>query len=227
MIRLRFCSLFLLALSVPILAHAHKLDIANFGHGADNEGVPRDWQLKEKAGRADFALVQSDGVHALQLRSANSSFSFQRRVQADLKEYPLLSWKWKVTQLPQGGDFRRSKTDDEAAQLFVAFSRTRAIVYVWDTSAPQGLMENATAPPFMSIKAVVVRSGPAELGKWINETRNVYEDYKRLYGDAGRPPVVSGMRLQINSQHTGTSAACAFADVTFRSLSPAPPQGSG
>jgi hypothetical protein len=110
-----------------------------------------------------------------------------------------------------------AKTDDQAAQLFVAFSKTRAIVYIWDTSAPQGLMENAPAPPFMSIKAVVVRSGPAELGKWLTETRNVYEDYKRLYGDNGRPPVVRGMRLQINSQHTRTSAECSFADVAFRS----------
>lgn len=215
---MRFCFFLLLALAAPIRAHAYQqLDVADFSRGADTQGVPRDWQLKEKAGRACFALVESDGLHALQLRSTNSSFSFQRQVQADLKEYPLLCWKWKVTQLPQGGDFRRAKTDDQAAQLFVAFSKTRAIVYIWDTSAPQGLMENAPAPPFMSIKAVVVRSGPAELGKWLTETRNVYEDYKRLYGDSDRPPVVRGMRLQINSQHTGTSAACSFADVTFRS----------
>lgn len=218
MVEMRFYWLLLLMLSAPMLAHAHaRLDIADFSHGADAQGVPHGWQLKEKAGQADFALVQSEGVHALQFRSSNTSFSFQRRVQADLKQYPLLCWKWKVTHLPQGGDFRRSKTDDEAAQLFVAFSKTRAIVYVWDTSAPQGLMDKAAAPPFMSIKAVVVRSGPAELGKWLTETRNVYEDYERLYGKTGRPPVVSGMRLQINTQHTRSSAECSFADVAFRS----------
>lgn len=205
-------------LSATIRTYAYQqLDVADFSRGAGSQGVPRDWQLKEKAGRAYFALVQSDGLDALQLRSTNSSFSFERQVQADLKKYPLLCWKWKVTQLPQGGDFRRAKTDDQAAQLFVAFSKTRAIVYIWDTTAPQGLMENAPAPPFMSIKAVVVRSGPAELGKWLTETRNVYEDYKRLYGDSGPPPVVRGMRLQINSQHTRSSAECSFADVTFRS----------
>jgi hypothetical protein len=61
---------------------------------------------------------------------------------------------------------------------------------------------------------VVVRSGPAELGKWIAETRNVYEDYKKLFGN--EPPLVKGMRFQINSQHTGTSAESYFANVVFQ-----------
>jgi hypothetical protein len=218
MVVMRFCLLLLLTLWAPMLARANtRLDVSGFSRGADPQAVPQDWQLKEKAGQADFALVQSEGLHALRLRSSNTSFCFQRRVHADLKDYPLLCWKWRVTQLPRGGDFRRSKTDDEAGQLYVAFSKTRAIVYLWDTSAPQGLMAKAPGPPFMSVKAVVVRSGPAQLGTWLSETRNVYEDYQRLYGKTDQPPVVSGMRLQINTQHTRSSAACSFADVGFRS----------
>jgi len=135
-------------------------------------------------------------------------------VQVDVKLYPVLTWKWKVVKLPKGGDFRRSSADDQAAQLFLAFTKTKAIVYIWDTSAPQGLMESTSPVPFMTVKVVVVRSGPAELGKWITETRNVYEDYKKLYGD--EPPAVAGVRLQINSQHTETSAESLFADVVFK-----------
>ena len=218
MLQPKICLLTFLMLSAPGLAQAvDKLDIADFSRGADAQGMPYEWQLKEKSGHADFALVRSEGLHVLQLRSANTSYSFQRRVQVDVRQYPMLSWKWKVTRLPQGGDFRRTKTDDQAAQLFVAFTKTRAMVYLWDTSAPQGLMQDAPAPPFMTIKAVVVRSGPAELGKWLTETRNVYEDYKKVYGDKGQAPVVSGMRLQINTQHTGTAAECAFVDLMFRS----------
>jgi hypothetical protein len=105
------------------------------------------------------------------------------------------------------------KTDDQAAQLFLAFTKTKSIVYIWDTTAPEGLMSEAIAPPLMTIKLVVVRSGPAELGKWVTETRNVYEDYKKFYGE--EPPAVKAMRLQINSQHTGTSAESYFADVMY------------
>jgi hypothetical protein len=177
------------------------------------KGLPPGWELKVKSGKASYEILRDGDIAALHLKSRDSSFSLQGEVNVDVKRYPVLSWKWKVTQLPAGGDFRRSGTDDQAAQLFVAFTRTRAIVYIWDTTAAQGLMESTSPVPFMTVKVVVVRSGPAELGKWISETRNVYEDYKKMYGE--EPPVVSGMRFQINSQHTGTSAESWFADVKF------------
>lgn len=193
---------------------ADEVVIADFSAWKDAKAVPPDWDLKIRSGKAGF-VVQKDGdVNALQMKCSDSSFSFEKGVKVDVKRYPLLSWKWKVTTLPKGGDFRKSRTDDQAAQLFLAFSRTKAIVYLWDTTAPQGLVGDAAAPFFMTIKAVVVRSGPADLGKWLTETRNVYEDYKKFFGE--EPPEVEGIRIQINSQHTGSSAESAFADVVFR-----------
>jgi hypothetical protein len=203
----------LLLLSMRAQA-VEQLTIGDFSSALNASGIPTGWQLSEKSGRADFRVVQDEGISALNLRSSNTSYSFQRELKADLRRFPILSWKWKVTKLPAGGDFRRSKTDDQAAQLFVAFTRTRSIVYLWDTSAPQGLMSEAIAPPFMSIKVVVVRSQATQAGTWLTETRNVYEDYKKFFG-GDDPPVVSGMRLQINSQHTKTSAESYFADVRF------------
>lgn len=188
--------------------------ISDFSSGTDAAGVPRGWEVKEKSGTADFSIVNDGGIWALRLRSDKTSFSIQRPVTVDLRRHPLLTWKWKVTKLPLGGDFRHSKTDDQAAQLFLAFTKTRAIVYIWDTSAPQGLMQDAPAPFFMTIKAVVVRSGTTETGRWLTETRNVRQDYRNLFGE--EPPAVSGIRLQINSQHTGASAESYFSDVLFR-----------
>ncbi len=190
-----------------------RIVIADFASGADRAGVPAGWQLKEKSGKANFAIVNEDGISAVRLRSANTSFSLQKEVHVDLRKFPILTWKWKVTKLPSGGDFRKSSKDDQAAQLFVAFTKAKSIVYIWDTSAPEGLTEDTTPVFFMHVKVVVVRSGPSGMGKWTTETRNVYEDYKKLFGD--EPPPVSGMRIQINSQHTGTSAESYFADVAF------------
>ncbi len=187
--------------------------IADFSSGVNSAGVPNGWQVKEKSGKADFAVVKDEGLSAVRLRSANTSFSLQKEVHVDLKQFPVLTWKWKVTKLPAGGDFRESDTDDQAAQLFLAFSKTRAIVYIWDTTAPQGTMGKAAAPFFMSIKAVVVRSGRTGTGSWITEKRNVYDDYRKLFGE--EPGEVGGVRIQINSQHTGTSAESFFADVVF------------
>jgi hypothetical protein len=47
------------------------------------------------------------------------------------------------------------------------------------------------------------------------ESRNVAADYERAYGK--RAPHVKGLRLQINSQHTGTVAESYFGEVAFRS----------
>ncbi len=198
--------------ALPVWA-GDRIVVADFSSGVDASKVPIGWEVKEKSGKADFAIVRDSDVSALRLRSADTSFSLQREVHVDLKVYPIMSWKWKVTKLPSGGDFRKSKTDDQAAQLFVAFTRTKSIVYIWDTNAPQGLMEDTTPVPFMHVKVVVVRSGTAGTEKWITEARNVYEDYQKLFG--GEPPAVSGIRIQINSQHTGTSAESYFADVIF------------
>lgn len=188
--------------------------IADFSSGVDARGVPKGWQIKEKSGKADFAVVKQGDRHVFRMKSENTSFSLQKEVNVDLKQYPVLTWKWKVARLPAGGDFRRSGTDDQAAQLFLAFSKTKAIVYIWDTTAPKGLIGEASALPFMTIKAMVMRSGAAETGTWITESRNVYEDYKKLFGK--EPPPVAGVRLQINSQHTKTSAESWFGDVAFR-----------
>jgi hypothetical protein len=207
-------ALFFMLIFAPMVRAEDRIVIADFYSSIGAPGVPAGWELKEKSGKADFAVVKDGEIAAGRFRSSDSSFSLQKEVKVDLKQFPWLMWKWKVTKLPAGGDFRKSKTDDQAAQLFLAFSKTKAIVYIWDTTAPAGLMEDTSPVPFMTVKVVVLRSGPADLGKWVSETRNVYNDYKKLY--ASEPPTVNGVRLQSNSQHTGTSGEGYFADVMFK-----------
>jgi len=193
---------------------SYRVVVADFSAGLDENGVPPGWQVKEKAGKADLSVVRDENLHALRLRSEGTSFSLQRPVNVDPRQFPLLSWKWKVTKLPEGGDVRKSNADDQAAQLFVAFSNSNVIAYIWDTNAPQGVVEDTRLPPFLTIKALVVRSGYSEAGKWVTENRNAYQDYLDLFRE--EPPKVAGVRIQINSQHTDTSGESYFADVIFR-----------
>jgi len=105
--------------------------IGDFSTGTDANGVPTGWELKEKTGKAHFAVVEMGHFTLCSFGARRRRFPLQRAIQVDVQQYPILTWKWKVDKLPIGGDFRRRKTDDQAAQLFVAFSRTRAIVYIW------------------------------------------------------------------------------------------------
>src|SRR5262249_41942598 len=124
------------------------------------ETVPQGWELSVYSGEASLQLVQDGGKQALQMRSEQASFALQKKVRVSLQGSPFLIWQWKVTALPKGGDFRRSSTDDQAAQLIVAFSSSHFLSYIWDSTAPRGLLASASAPLFKKIFAVVMQSGP-------------------------------------------------------------------
>ncbi len=183
--------------------------------GWDPGRLPSNWQVKANYGHPDFSVCSDDLGPCLHLKSVKASFALERRVDIDAVEMPYLTWRWRVTQLPAGGDFRRPATDDQAAQVLVAFADRRILTYIWDTSAPKGTAQSASAIPFVHIFAVVCESGPAETNQWVTENRNLAADYQRAFGKPA--PRVNGLRIQINSQHTGTVAESYFGEVAFRS----------
>lgn len=183
--------------------------------GRDGGRIPAGWEIKVNHGRPVVSVCQDADTACLHLLSVKASFSLEKSVDVDPARMPYLTWNWKVAQLPGGGDFRKSSTDDQAAQLLVAFSDRRVISYIWDTGAPKGAMESVSAIPLVRVVAVVCESGSRQANQWIAEIRNVAADYARAYGKPA--PRVKGLRIQINSQHTGTVAESYFGEVAFRS----------
>jgi len=177
--------------------------------------LPDGWQLKVNRGPADVTVIGEPSSRVLRFKSQKSSFALERGVDVDIDRFPYLTWSWKVSELPAGGDFRRSGTDDQAAQVLVLFADRRILSYIWDSSAPKGASQSTTVIPFLHISALVCRSGSEELNRWLSEAHNLAQDYQKAFD---RPVArVKGIRLQINSQHTGSSAESYFGDVSFRS----------
>ncbi len=206
-----------LCLFIVALARTAPLALFLFDTKVAQPGrLPDGWRVKVTRGTPDLGVVNDQQGSVLHLKSRGSSFALERGVDVDSSQLPFLSWRWKVTALPLGGDFRHATTDDQAAQVLVAFGDRRVLTYIWDSSAPKGTVQSASSIPLVHIFAFVCRSGPAEANQWLVETRNVAADYERAYG---RPPKdhVKGIRLQINTQHTGSSAESYFGDVAFRS----------
>ena len=187
------------------------LNSAGLGFGR----LPSEWQVKVNHGKPAFNVCTDSDGPCLHLKSEKASFALQRDVDVDPAQLPYLVWRWKVTRLPAGGDFRHALTDDQAAQVMVGFADRRVLTYLWDTTAPKGTAAAASDIPLVHIFAVVCESGPAQANQWLAENRNVAADYERAYGKPA--PRVKGLRLQINSQHTGTIAESYFGDVSFRS----------
>ena len=176
--------------------------------------LPEEWRIKVNRGAPEVRVIDDTQGAVIQLKSRRSSFALERAVDIDPERYPYLTWRWKVATLPRGADFRQATTDDQAAQILVAFTDRRILSYLWDSTAPKDTMQSATSIPLLHIFAVVCRSGPAELNQWLSESRNLSDDYQKAYGR--RPPRLKGIRLQINTQHTGSSAESYFGDVAFR-----------
>lgn len=190
------------------------LNTASWG----GRNLPSNWQIKVTHGKPDVSVCSDNDGSCLRLKSVRASFAVERGVDIDPEKTRFLTWRWKVTQLPAGGDFRRAATDDQAAQMLVAFADRRVLTYIWDTTAPKGTAQSASAIPLVHVFAVVCESGNAELNHWITESRDVAADYERAYGRSA--PFIKGLRLQINSQHTGTTAESYFGEVAFRSTLP-------
>lgn len=183
-------------------------------------GIPDGWKGQSWGSpKYDFRIQTQDGRKVLHLKSEGDSSAIAKEVKVDVKTWPILQWSWQAVKLPKGGDARKSATDDEAAQIYVLFPRfpsavrSRVISYIWDTTAPVGSMFKSEKTGLVTY--IVVRSGPADLGKWLTESRNVLEDYKKIYGEAPAEDV-GGISILIDSNDTRSSAESYFGEILFR-----------
>lgn len=186
-------------------------------------GLPAGWQAQNwGTPHYDKLTIVDDGRrHALLLRSANDSSTLSKdiRHRVRLKETPLLEWEWKVLRLPTGGDACRKSRDDEAGQIFVVWPRfpeavrSRIIGYVWDTTQPVGTV--CKSEKTGTVTYVVVRSGASELNRWVTETRNVAEDFERIYGDTPDDPSV--ISISIDSNDTNSASEAMIGAIRFKS----------
>jgi hypothetical protein len=193
-----------------------------------------------------YSVVVEDGASVVKAeaeRSASGLISrFDQRT-VDLKEFPVLRWRWKIAGLVKGADIGAKSGDDYPARVYVTFRYDperagagmrlqygmaralhgeypphAALNYVWDGKAPAGTMvPNAyTARAMM----VVVESGALRVGQWVEVERNVYEDYKRAFHE--EPPPVSGIALMTDTDQTGESATAWYGDISLRRARQAP-----
>jgi len=185
-------------------------------------GIPGDWKAQNWGrGANDFEIVADNGQRVLHLKSKGDSSTISRDLrgqgQFNLRETPVLEWSWKVITLPTGGNACQKSTDDEAAQVYVAWLRfpetVRSLIigYIWDSTAPVGTI--CKSQKTGTVTYIVLRSGGGELGKWITERRNVVEDFRKIYGEVPDNP--TALSLSIDSDDTASSAESFIGRIVF------------
>ena len=154
------------------------------------------------------------------MKSANEASLASRDIKGkvNLKETPILEWSWKAMTLPKNGNSCKKATDDQAAQIYVVWPRfpeavrSRILGYVWDTTAPVGTV--CKSEKTGTVTYFVIRSGTADLGKWLTERRNVCEDFKRVYNEDCEPP--RALSVAIDSNDTGSTAESFIGAIFFK-----------
>jgi len=203
------------------------IHVAGFDSPQMSKGAPSGWLLDRRKGTPFVKLEKGSGIYCLHMLSnEESSFGVKKGIKVDVKEFPYLNWRWKAVQLPEGGDVRKTKTDDQAIQVYVAFTptgfpaalNTPVMGYIWDNESPKGWTGRSMQIGGGKLKYAVVRNNTDQLGQWYTEKRNIYEDYRKLFKDVkgGDPPTLThGVQFHINSQNTASTAEGYICEVYF------------
>lgn len=177
-------------------------------------GLAPRWEEKQFRGKTEYRVVKMDGEHCLKAESHGSASGLIYRIRYDLKDYPILSWRWKVEGTLRSGDAAKKEGDDYAARVYVIFPhwipmRTRSINYIWANRLPRG----KEVPNMFYSRAVMIalRSGDREAGTWCRESRNVLEDYRRVFGED--PGMVGAIAIMTDTDNTGEDATAYYDDL--------------
>ena len=184
-------------------------------------GIKPGWTSKSFKGKTEYTWVNEAGKPFIKATSNNAASGLFYKIEYDIQKYSYIIWNWKVDNIIAGGDALRRSGDDYGARIYIIFPsfffwNTTAINYIWANKLPK----NQAAPnPFTSNDIMIsVESGPSNTGKWITETRNVFEDYKRYFGED--PPKVGAIAIMTDTDQTGESTSASYGPIAICSQDP-------
>ncbi len=176
-------------------------------------GLPSGWQSRGGSPGGIYRIeVDHDGNRYLAARSRGSDVQLGIGVTAKPTEFPILSWRWRVWELPGKADERALQTMDSAAAVYVAFGSRlfpRVLKYVWSTSATAGASFRHPSSDRMVI--IVAASGENELGRWHAVSRNIVDDYRSVFET--NPGNLITVGVKTDSDSTGTSSRADYDDL--------------
>ena len=144
-----------------------------------------------------------------------------------VSEYQHVAWQWSVDKTVDDTNMNVEDEKKFTARLGITVVRKggsdlREIAYVWARTRPEEsvIVHTTTVAGMWKYRwhRIVVESGETNLGKWANESRNLYTDYKRLYPDE-EPGRIVRIYLRVDSERKNRTTG-SFANVTFHRRKP-------
>ncbi len=218
---------------------AQVIEVGKFSAETPGDILPSGWKpltFKNIEKHTLYRLVKDGDRTVVKAVSLASASGLIREITINPKEYPIIQWLWKVENILKKGNVHRKEGDDYPARIYIAFEynasklslleRTEyeaikllyaqypplgTINYIWESRA---LVGTIVPNPFTNrVKMIVVESGAEKLDRWVNEERNIYEDYIKAFGE--EPSLISGVAIMTDTDNTGESATAYYGDIQF------------
>jgi hypothetical protein len=176
---------------------------------------PEGWKTRSDEDGAVYVVQQSGDQKYLHADAKGVAVPIGKEEEYDVRQYPILTWRWRILALPQGGDERKKETGDSAAGVYVVFGGwpvPKTVKYVWSASLPPGT--RLESPFSGQTKVVVLRSGMDLAGQWVEERVNVLEDYRRFFGED--PEKARGIAILSDADNTKSRAVADYDAIVAR-----------
>jgi hypothetical protein len=189
------------------------------------------WASADDSFHQLYSIGTEGENYFLQARAKGNGSIIAKELNYNLKEFPVISWRWRAHKLPSGGDERYKKSGDSGAGVYIIFPsafkpealknrwgitvpvpdtmKPECIKYVWSASLPPGTVTDS--PYSRKTKIVVLQNGISPVNQWKMEEVNAYEDYKRLFKK--EPGVVRAVGILTDADDTASEAMADYDDI--------------
>ena len=206
--------------------------------------LPQGWEpysIRRNLKRTQYQTVERDGQTVLHARADNAGSGLQTHVRIDPLQTPWFKWRWRVDEVHLDATVTDDVAEDTPARIVLAFEGDLAklslrdriffeqvelftgnklpyatMAYAWDGQAPVG-----EVVPYVRSKRlqnVVVESGSAHAGQWLQYERNVVEDFRRIFGE-DPPGIIRSVGVLTDSDDLHNIAQAWYGDMSFHAQS--------
>ena len=216
------------------------IEVGKFSAEPIGNVLPSQWKpltFKKIERHTAYTLVEDNSTAVVRAEAEASASGLTREIKINPKEYPIMQWQWKVSNILEKGSVYQKDGDDYPARIYITFEYDSsklgffekvkyeavrllygqypplgAINYIWESKTPIGTM--VPNPYTDRVRMIVVESGEEKLNQWVREERNILEDYRKAFGQ--EPPMISGVAIMTDTDNTAEKAIAYYGDILFK-----------
>ena len=199
----------LLIVFIPMLVVGSEIVIDDY-----KGGLSPKWEDKSFKGNTTYLVTREDNQLCVKATSRSSASALYYRIDYDPREYPILTWRWKIDHIISKGNALTKEGDDYAARIYIVFPslifwKTKALNYIWANRLPREKM--VPNPYTANALMIAVESGSKHSGQWVEEKRNIFQDYCKYFGQ--KPPRAGAIAIMTDTDNTGERATAWYGPI--------------